>query len=268
LEPNNSQHKDVWASGEAYEPFIGRWSRLVAREFLAWLAIPPGARWLDVGCGTGALTHTILQEAAPAAVRGVDASETFIAFARTQISDPRATFQTGDAQDLPVEAASYDAVVSGLMLNFVPRPQQAAAEMRRATRPGGVAAVYVWDYANRMQFMRHFWNAAAALDPDAVELDEGRRFPINDPSPLEKMFRETGLKNVEVQPIDTWMVFKDFDDFWSPFLRGQGPAPAYVMRLSEETRSALRDRLHASLPIAVDGSIPLMARAWAVRGVR
>jgi hypothetical protein len=119
-----------------------------------------------------------------------------------------------------------------------------------------------------MRWFRGFWNAAAALDPAAVELDEGRRFPINDPGPLEKMFRETGLKNVEVQPIDTWMVFKDFDDFWSPFLRGQGPAPAYVMRLSEETRSALRDRLHASLPIALDGSIPLMARAWAVRGVR
>lgn len=268
MQPGEHPPKDVWASGEAYEPYVGRWSRVVARHFLEWLAVPPGSRWLDMGCGTGALTHTILQVAAPRAVRGVDSSETFIAYARSTITDPRADFQSGDAQALPVETASYDAVVSGLVLNFVPRPQQAAAEMARVARPGGVAAVYVWDYANRMQFMRHFWNAAAALDPAAASQDEGRRFPLNDPGSLENLFHEAGFGRVEVQPIDIWTVFKDFDDFWAPFLRGQGPAPSYVMRLDEELRSALRERLRASLPVAVDGSIPLMARAWAVRGVR
>ena len=136
------------------------------------------------------------------------------------------------------------------------------------SKPGGCVAAYVWDYAGRMQFMRHFWNAAVALDPAAVEHDEGRRFPLCNPGPLADLFRGAGLASVEVQPVDIWMVFKDFDDFWLPFLGSQGPAAGYAMSLSEESRTMLRERLRASLPFALDGSIPLMARAWAVRGVR
>jgi SAM-dependent methyltransferase len=249
---SSSQPKDVWASGEAYEPYVGRWSRPAARKFIEWLAVPPAGRWLDVGCGTGALTETLLQ----------------VDFARASITDERAAFQLGDAQALPVETAAYDFVVSGLALNFVPRPDRAAAEMARAARPGGLVAAYVWDYAGKMQFMRHFWNAAAALDPAAAGLDEGRRFPLCNPAPLAGLFQEAGLSGVEVQPIDIWTVFADFDDYWQPFLGSQGPAPTYVMSLGEQSRTALRERLRASLPFALDGSIPLMARAWAVRGLR
>jgi hypothetical protein len=119
-----------------------------------------------------------------------------------------------------------------------------------------------------MQFMRHFWNAAAVLDPAAYDLDEGRRSPICNPEPLTKLFQEAGLSEIETRPIDIWTDFKDFDDFWSPFLRGQGPAPAYTMSLSEERRSLLRERLYNSLPFALDGSIPLIARAWAVKGIK
>ena len=263
-----SQPKDVWASGEAYEAYVGRWSRLAARPFLEWLAVPPGSAWLDVGCGTGALTQAILEVAAPRLVKGIDAAEGFIAIARRKIADPRLSFQLGDAQALPVESAAYEAVVSGLMLNFIPRPEQAAAELTRAAKPGGLVAAYVWDYGGRMQLMRHFWNAAAALDPAAAELDQGRRFPLCNPGPLAALFRGAGLNNVEVQPIDVWTEFEDFDDFWSPFLGGQGPAPGYVASLSEAGRDALRERLRLSLPFALDGSIPLVARAWAVRGVR
>lgn len=258
--------KDVWASGEAYEPYVGRWSRRVARKLLAWLALPPGGVWLDVGCGTGALSQTILDNAAPAAVQGIDAAEGFLAYARAKITDSRAAFRQGDAQSLPVESASYDAAVSGFMLNFVARPERAAAEMARAVRPGGVVAVYVWDYAYRMQFMRHFWNAAAAVDP-GMEADEGSRFPLCNPGPLADLFRGAGLDSVEVRPIDIWTVFKNFDDYWSPFLGGQGAAPAYLATLDGVKQAALRERLRAALPAAIDGSIPLMARAWAVRGV-
>ena len=259
---------DVWASGEAYEPYVGRWSRYVARQFLEWLAVPPGGLWLDVGCGTGALTQTLLQVAAPHAVMGIDAAESYIAYLRGRITDNRATFQPGDAQALPVETAAYDVVVSGLVLNFVLHPDQAVAEMARAAKPGGLLAAYVWDYAGRMQFMRHFWNAAVALDPVAADLDEGRRFPLCNPGPLADLFQGAGLTNVEVRAIDIWTVFKDFDDYWSPFLGGQGPAPGYAMSLSEEGRRELRERIRAALPFALDGSIPLTARAWAVRGVR
>ncbi len=261
-----SSPEDAWASGAGYEPYVGRWSRVVARDFATWLAVPAGARWLDVGCGTGALTQTVLQQAAPRQVTGVDASDAYIAHARRAIPDPRAAFQAGSAEALPVDSASYDAVVSGLMLNFVAQPEQAVREMRRAARPGAVVAAYVWDYAGKMQFMRYFWNAAAALDPAALPLDEGRRFPLCNPRALAEVFQAAGLRAVEVRPIDIDTTFRDFDDFWIPFLGGQGPAPGYTMALSEASRAALRERLRAGLPFALDGSIPLVARAWAVRG--
>lgn len=259
---------DTWASGDAYEPYVGRWSRVVAREFLRWLAIAPGSHWLDVGCGTGALSQTILREAAPDRVKGIDRSGGFIAHAQQQAQDERVSFEVGDAQALPEDRARYDAAVSGLVLNFVPQPDHAVAEMARMVKPGGCVAAYVWDYASKMQLMRHFWNAATALDPNALNLDEGRRFPVCQPAPLIGLFRSAGLKNVEVRPIDIATDFKDFDDYWLPFLGGQGSAPSYAMSLSEEKRAALRERIRAGLPFAVDSSIPLVARAWAVRGAR
>ena len=154
------------------------------------------------------------------------------------------------------------------MLNFVPQPSRAVAEMQRLARVGGTVAAYVWDYAHQMQLMRSFWDAAVALDPAASMLDEGQRFPICQPEPLMQLFRTEGLREVEVRLIDIPTVFRDFDDYWSPFLGGQGPAPGYTMSLSEEQRRALRERLRATLPMAADGSIHLIARAWAVRGVR
>lgn len=256
----------IWAVGDAYEPYVGRWSRLVARDLLAWLAVPPGARWLDVGCGTGALSATILALATPGAVTGVDQSEGYVAYAREHVAEARASFQVGDAQRLPFDGASFDSVASGLVLNFLPQPGRGVAEMARVARPGGTVAAYVWDYAGQMQMMRHFWEAAGELDPAARDLDEGRRFPLCKPEPLERLFRGAGLDEVAVRPIDVPSDFRDFDDYWSPFLGGQGPAPGYAMSLSEERRAALRERIRAGLPTAADGSIHLVARAWAVRG--
>src|SRR5512139_1883317 len=190
------RRSDVWASGAAYEPYVGRWSRLVAQGFLDWLALPADSSWLDIGCGTGVLSQAILQTAVPRDVIGIDRSADYIAYLRSQIDDRRARFGVGDAQALPVETSSYDAVVSGLVLNFIPQPRQAVREMLRAARSGGVVAAYVWDYAGKMQLMRHFWNAAAALDPAASDLDEGRRFPICRPAPLEELFQQAGLRQV------------------------------------------------------------------------
>jgi SAM-dependent methyltransferase len=261
----NSQH-DVWAVGEGYERYVGRWSRLVAPEFLRGLGIPGGRNWLDVGCGTGALTQAILDAASPARVVGVDPSEGFVAHARAHVTDKRADFRKGDAQALPVGDAEFDATVSGLVLNFIPDQTKAVAEMRRTTLPGGTVAAYVWDYAGEMQLMRHFWDAAIALKPAARELEESMRFPGCRPEPLIALFSAAGLRDVAVKAIDVPTVFKDFDDYWSPFLGGQGPAPGYCMSLSEPDRVALRDRIRAGLPVAPDGSISLIARAWAVRG--
>ena len=208
----------------------------MARAFVAWLGVPPGARWLDVGCGTGALAAGILEVAAPRE------SEGFVAHAGTQVTDPRARFDVGDALALPSAAGAFDAAVSGLVLNVVPDPARAAAEMARVTRPGGAVVAYVWDYAGRMQLMRHFWDVAGELDPAARELDEGRRFPLRQPRPRAELFRNAGLDAVEVRPIDGPTRGRDFDDYWSPFLGGQGPAPGYAMSLGEERRAALRER--------------------------
>jgi SAM-dependent methyltransferase len=182
--------------------------------------------------------------------------------------DPRAHFEIGDAQALRAAAATFDVVVSGLVVNFVPRAEPAVAEMARVTRPGGTVAAYVWDYAEGMRLMRHFWDAAGALDPKAKELDEGRRFWLCKPEPLSRLFLSAGLEGVEVRAIEVPTYFRDFDDYWSPFLGGQGPAPSYAMSLSEQRRAELRERIRAGLPSDVEGGIPLNSRAWAVRGVR
>ncbi|HEV8401473.1 MAG TPA: methyltransferase domain-containing protein [Candidatus Limnocylindrales bacterium] len=256
---------DRWADGDAYEAYIGRWSRAIADRFVDWLSIGPGARWVDVGCGSGALTATILARADPAVVRGVDSSSAFVEAARGRIADPRASFAIGDATSLPLDAASSDAVVSGLVLNFIPDLAAALGEMRRVAGPGATVAAYVWDYAG-MELIRAFWDAAVARDPGARPLDEAVRFPICAPGPLAGAFEGAGLSTVETSAITVPTTFIDFDDYWTPFLRATGPAPAYVASLDDDARSALRDRLRSSLPIAPDGGIRLVARAWAVRG--
>jgi len=261
-----NQKRGIWESSSAYERYVGRWSRLLAREFLEWLSIPPSARWLDVGCGTGVLSQTILDQTSPVEVFGVDPSDSFISQANQQVRDTRARFEVGDAQSLSLDTGVYDAVVSGLAINFIPDIQAGLSEMVRVTVSGGTVAAYVFDYADKIELMRYFWDAAIALNPQAAELDEGRLFPICQPEPLKDLFEMVELEDVEVINIDVPTHFQDFDDYWSPFLGGVGPAPAYAMSLSEEARIALRERIRASLPISKDGSIPLIARGWAVRG--
>jgi SAM-dependent methyltransferase len=249
------------------EPCVGRWGRLVARELIGWLAMPDDLSWLDVGCSTGAVTEIIVARCSPGAVVGVDPSEEHLARARARVTDPRVTFHVGDPQALPVKDGEHDAVVAGLVLNHVADQAQAVAEMTRALRPGGMVAASVWDYTGEMQLVRRFWDAAVALDPAALELDEGRQFPLARPAPLLELFEGAGLQDVRVLAIDVPTVFKDFDDYWWPFLSGHGPAPAYCRSLDEERRAALRDRIRSTVPIQADGSLRLIARAWAVRGV-
>jgi SAM-dependent methyltransferase len=190
----------------------------------------------------------------------------FIEYAKARVSSDRVRFEVGDAQSLQIETATSDAVVAGLVLNFVPQPPRAVAEMACAARRGAIAAAYVWDYAGKMELMRYFWDAAVALDPAAYELDEGRRFPIFQPGRLAENFVQSGLHDVEVWAIDVPTDFRDFDDYWSPFPGGQAPASGYAMSLTQTRRGALRDRIRSKLPIESDGAIHLIASAWAARG--
>jgi SAM-dependent methyltransferase len=233
-----------------------------------WLDVPSRSSWLDVGCGTGALTQTVLDLADPARVLGVDAAEAYVEEARRAIQDERVEFRVGDARELPAPDASFDAAVSGLVINFVPEPALAVAELMRTVRSGETVAAYVWDYAEGMELIRRFWDAAVALDPDAAELDEGERFPLCRPDPLQQLFAGAGAAEVEMRAIDVPTVFRNFEDLWSPFRGGQGPAPSYVASLDEDRQDQLAARLREGLPEAPDGSISLVARAWAVRGTR
>jgi SAM-dependent methyltransferase len=255
---------DTWERGSPYEQYVGRWSRQVAPRFLSWLGVPHGRRWLDLGCGTGALCAAIVDLCAPASVAGVEPSKGFLETARQNLGG-RVSFQTGSATAIPFGDASVDVVVSALVLNFVEDPRAALAEMARVTGAGGTIAAYVWDYAGGMELMRKFWDAAVELDPAAARLDEGPRFPLCRPAALENLFSGAGLSEVKVTPLDIPTRFANFEDYWQPFLGGQGPAPAYAMSLDEGARTRLRDRIRARLPIEPDGSIALTARAWAVR---
>ena len=262
----NDLAKETWSSGEAYERWVGRWSRAVAAEFLAWLRVPTGQAWGDVGCGTGVLTERILAACEPSSVDGIDRCDAFIAAARDKIKDPRVRFEVGDALALPWPDRCCDLVVSGLVLNFVAQPEAMVREMQRVTRPGGRVAAYVWDYSGGMQMVRHFWDVAIELRPHDAELDQAERFPICRPDALRTLFADAGLDAVAVRAVDVPMHFRDFDDYWQPFLGNQGAAPTYLAGLDAAAREGIREALRARLVAADDGSIAMSARAWTVQG--
>jgi len=257
--------KDLWESASAYERFMGRWSRELARAFVLWLGIPAARHWLEVGCGTGALTSRILEVGRPASVVATDSSEQFIMHARAAFRDHRVQFLTANADNLPTTLAGYDVVVSSLVLNFLPDPTAALREMRSRAAEDGIVAACLWDYAGGMQFLRRFWDAAVELDPTARQYDEGERFPICSPSALEAAFRQAGFSRVRVEALEIATHFQNFDDYWMPFVGGPGPAPGYLSSLSAQRQQDLERRLAAMLPHNEDGSIALTAKAWAAR---
>lgn len=262
---NTTHVSDTWERGSPYEQYIGRWSRKIAPLFLAWLDQPAGKRWLDVGCGTGALSAAILDHCTPSSVIGVEPSDGFLKLAVHNLAG-KARLLGGNAAALPLDSAACDVVVSGLVLNFVPNLPATLSEMRRVTDRGGTVAAYVWDYSDGMEVIRCFWDAAAALDPAAAQLHEGTRFPMCKPSALKAALEDTGFTDVRTTSLELMATFSDFDDYWRPFLGGQGPAPAYAMSLAEEQRANLRSKLESTFPQAMGGAISLRARAWAVRG--
>ncbi|MCB9454077.1 MAG: class I SAM-dependent methyltransferase [Anaerolineaceae bacterium] len=256
---------EKWASGDTYEQFMGRWSRETAALFLDWLQPEVNSAWLDVGCGTGALTGVIASRAQANLLVGVDLSLDFVHYASRRIPD--ATFFNASALVLPVCAGQFDFVVSGLALNFLPQPAQALREWVRAARSGGVIAAYVWDYAGKMEFLRYFWDAAVELDSRARPQHEGQRFPTCQPDALNQLWQEAGLRHIRVQALDVVTIFNDFDSYWKPFTAGNFPAPQYLASLDDEGREHLHSLLLSALPIKEDGSIHLIARAWAVSGM-
>jgi SAM-dependent methyltransferase len=245
---------------------MGRWSGIVAESFTDWLALSSGLKWLDIGCGSGALSEAVINKNKPAKLIAIDQSESFLNTAKKRL-ESLADCIVGNALSLPLVDSLVDATVSGLVLNFIPEPVKALAEMRRVTTPGGGVAIYVWDYAGKMDFLNHFWDIAVEQNPKTSILHEGHRFPESNADGLLKIFKQTGLVEIETTPIELTTNFRDFDDYWKPFLGGQGPAPTYVQSLDKSERIKLRDALLERLPIQVDGSISMLARAWAAKGI-
>jgi SAM-dependent methyltransferase len=243
---------------------MGRWSRLIASKFLEWAAPPQDAAWLEIGCGTGALTSAILADCAPRSILAIDASADFIAHARSEIGDDRARFEVADASKLYLPDASVDMVASGLVVNFLRDKATALAGVRRVLKPDGLLCFYVWDYpGGGIGFIDAFWKAAAQVDRQAAALDEGQRFPFCTQDGLAALCAEAGFSGIVVEPIEIETSFPDFEAFWQPFTLGAGPAPGYCSSLSEDHRAALKTRLAETL--GAEGVIHLPARAWAVK---
>ncbi len=259
---------DRWTSGADYDRWMGRWSRLLAHEFLKWLNVSPGLRWIDLCCGSGVLSEAIVEGCAPAIVVGTDASPQQIEFARRQRASENVTFEIADAMSLPFADATFDIAVCGLGLNYLPDPSRALQKFQRLVRPGGTVAVYVWDYERGARFVREFWDAAIAIDSHAAEFDQARRFPICTKPELSALLERAGLKEPTTHALNIVTCFISFDDYWEPILGGQGSAPAYLATLGPETQARIRDRLKSTLPSDSTGAIELPARAWAIRGQR
>jgi ubiquinone/menaquinone biosynthesis C-methylase UbiE len=263
--PKVATMKDSWESGDSYEYFMGRWSRLVAQLFLNWLTPSSGLSWLDVGCGSGALSEVIIKNYNPAMLTAIDQSEGFIRIAQKRLGS-QAHCRVGNALSLPLEESSVNITVSGLVLNFILKPEKALLEMMRVTSDGGTVAVYVWDYAGTMDFLRHFWDAAVELKPEASNLHESRRFHDSNGDALKRLFENSGFVNIETMPINITTHFREFEDYWKPFFGGQGPAAGFLLSLDEAEKNKLRKTLKAKLTSQPDGSISMMARAWAAKG--
>lgn len=259
--------REHWGAAVPYERYVGRWSRKIAGEFLAWISVPAGAAWADVGFGTGALLESILTQCEPKSIVGFDKADGFVSAARRNITDPRVSFEKADATALPWDAGTFDVTVSALVLNFVSDPEAMTSEMARVTKAGGRVAHYVWDYGRGMEMMRHFWDAAITVSPNDSKLDQAERFPICQMEPLQALFRDVGLKSVSCRAIDIPTVFLNFDDYWNPFLGNQGAAPTYLASVDGATRENIRALLESRLVPSADGKIALTAGAWAVQGI-
>jgi SAM-dependent methyltransferase len=251
------------APAEAYDRFVGRYGRELARVLIAAARVERGQRVLDVGCGPGALTTELAALAGAGQVAAVDPSPGFVDACRRRLPGVRVLLAA--AESLPFADAAFEHTLAQLVVNFMSDPAAGVREMRRVTRPGGTVAAAVWDYAGEMTLLRRFWDAAIALDPAAAERDEGRSMPFCDPEELGDLWSAAELADVRVTPAVVAADYDGFEDLWQPLELGIAPAGAYATSLPPRRRAALKAELRRRLDV---GSEPfrLTARAWLATG--
>jgi SAM-dependent methyltransferase len=252
-------------SAEAYDRHVGRYGSQLASALIAFAQIASATRVLDVGCGPGALTAALAERLGPAGVCGVDPSEAFVRACRERVPD--AEVVVGSAEDLPFANAAFDAALSQLVLNFLVDVETGVREMARVTRPGGIVASCVWDYAGEMTLLRAFWDAAREVCPErGAAADEGVVMRWCRDGELAELWRAVGLRDVRFRPLVVRAAYADFEDLWSPLTTGVAPSGAFCASLDDDGRAALRDAYRRRLDVT-GGPFQLTARAWAVAGI-
>jgi len=246
-------------AADAYDGFMGRYSRLLSGQLADLASVQPGQRVLDVGCGTGALTGELVARLGSARVAAVDPSEPFVAATRTR--HPGVDVRLAPAERLPFPDDTFDAALAQLVVHFMLDPVAGVAEMGRVTRRDGVVAACVWDHGGSQGPLRLFWDTARELDPDVD--DESRR-PGTRAGHLAELFGAAGLRDVEEATLSVRLEHATFEAWWEPFTRGVGPAGAYVASLDEDRRTDLRDRCRRRVTAE---PFVTTAVAWATRGL-
>jgi SAM-dependent methyltransferase len=259
----------VATAGAAYEVFLGRWTRRLAPLLIDFAAFPGTGPLIDVGCGTGSLARAMATRWPARSVIGVDVAPPYVAFARAEARLDNLVFAEADAMQLPYADAAFDGAAAQLVLNFVPDPVAALAEMKRVTAPGGRLVAAVWDFRGGLVYQRIFWDTAAGLDAQAAAVRD-RLFSgaLALPDGLVELFARCSLQQVECTSLTIRMDYASFDDYWTPLLGGQGPVGTYATALPADLRARLAAAVRAAyLAGAPDGPRSLTATAWAVRGV-
>lgn len=227
-------------SGSAYDLFMGRYSIPLAHVFADAVGVERGQTALDVGCGPGALTRVLADRLGADSVCACDPSPPFVEECRARL--PGVDVRLGRAEEIPFENDRFDAALAQLVLHFVSDPSKAAVEMTRTVRPAGTVGACVWDFADGMEMLRHFWNAAVAVDPDAPT--EARTLRFGRPGEIVELFEAAGLVDIAESQLTVSSTYRDFDELWSSLLEGIGPAGAFVLSLPHDRREQLRQYLY------------------------
>jgi SAM-dependent methyltransferase len=249
-------------NADAYEQYMGRWSRAIGENFLAWLAPPPNARWLDVGCGTGAFCDLIDRRCRPKSLSGIDPSPAQVDFARGKF--PKADMRVADSMDLPFGEGEFDVVASALVLHFIPDRAKGLSEMKRVARNGGTVAGYTWERTASESFAP-YTPMMRGLAKIGAEVLRSPIVPEANLDGLQATLKAARFDAIEVTRIEATQSSCDFEEYWRIQTLEISPAGKSVAKLSDAQRARLRDVLRASLPIAQDGSIGYPARAVAFK---